>query len=189
MEQVNKKLSEQVPPVTPTGNLLYRNSVGDKQYELANHLGNVLNVVSDRKLPFDSNANLIVDYSIADVKTFSDYYPYGMQLPYRKGGDGESYRYGFQNQERDDEIKGAGNSVNFEYRMHDPRLGRFFAIDLLSDKYPWNSPYAFSENMVIHMIELEGLEATNIGGQNMGGSAQTDSVPYPKNERVKSLKH
>jgi hypothetical protein len=39
------------------------------------------------------------------------------------------------------------------------------------------------------MIELEGLEATNIGGQNMGGSAQTDSVPYPKNERVKSLKH
>lgn len=69
------------------------------------------------------------------------------------------YRYGFQGQERDDEIKGEGNSVNYTYRMHDPRIGRFFAIDPLASHYPWNSSYAFSENMVIHMVELEGLEA------------------------------
>ncbi|TSJ41858.1 RHS repeat-associated core domain-containing protein [Fluviicola chungangensis] len=69
-----------------------------------------------------------------------------------------SYRYGFQGQERDDEIKGEGNSLNFEYRMHDPRLGRFFALDPLTKDYPWNSPYAFSENNVIHCLELEGLE-------------------------------
>lgn len=68
------------------------------------------------------------------------------------------YIYGFQNQEVDPEIKGSGNSVNYKYRMHDPRLGRFFAVDPLTDEYPWNSPYAFSENNVIHMIELEGLE-------------------------------
>ena len=42
--------------------------------------------------------------------------------------------------------------------MHDPRLGRFFAIDPLAFKFPWNSTYAFSENRVIEMIELEGLE-------------------------------
>lgn len=65
---------------------------------------------------------------------------------------------GFQGQEEDDEIKGEGNSVNFEFRMHDPRLGRFFAVDPLSDKYPHNSPYAFSENRVIDAVELEGLE-------------------------------
>ncbi|MDB0037960.1 hypothetical protein N9F08_01225, partial [bacterium] len=29
-------------------------------------------------------------------------------------------------------------------------------------EYPWNSPYAFSENMVIHKIELEGLESADI---------------------------
>lgn len=67
-------------------------------------------------------------------------------------------RYGFQGQEKDDEIKGAGNSVNYKYRMHDPRLGRFFAVDPLFKDYPWNSPYAFSENTVIDHIELEGLE-------------------------------
>jgi RHS repeat-associated protein len=69
-----------------------------------------------------------------------------------------SYRYGFQGQEKDDEIKGSGNSLNYRYRMHDPRLGRFFAVDPLKHEFPWNSPYAFSENRVIDGVELEGLE-------------------------------
>ena len=42
--------------------------------------------------------------------------------------------------------------------MHDPRIGRFFAVDPLTKKYPWNSSYAFSENRVIDGVELEGLE-------------------------------
>ena len=42
--------------------------------------------------------------------------------------------------------------------MHDPRVGRFLSLDPLASKYPWNSPYVFSENKVIDAIELEGLE-------------------------------
>jgi hypothetical protein len=70
------------------------------------------------------------------------------------------FRTGFQGQECDDEVKGDGNSVNFKYRMHDPRVGRFFAVDPLSPSYPRNSPYSFSENRLIDAIELEGLELT-----------------------------
>jgi RHS repeat-associated protein len=66
--------------------------------------------------------------------------------------------YGFQGQEADDEIKGEGNSYNYEYRMHDPRLGRFFAIDPLAPEYPWYTPYQFSGNRPIDCVELEGLE-------------------------------
>ena len=44
--------------------------------------------------------------------------------------------------------------------MHDPRVGRFFAVDPLSAKYPFYSPYQFSGNRVMDMIELEGLEPT-----------------------------
>ncbi len=80
-----------------------------------------------------------------------------MLVPNRHGSS-NSYRYGFQGQEKDDELKGEGNSDNFKYRMHDPRVGRFFAVDPLTKRYPWNSPYAFSENKVIQYIELEGLE-------------------------------
>jgi RHS repeat-associated protein len=54
-----------------------------------------------------------------------------MLLPKRHGAV-DSYRYGFQGQEKDDEIKGEGNSVNYKFRMHDPRLGRFFAVDPLT---------------------------------------------------------
>ena len=45
--------------------------------------------------------------------------------------------------------------------MHDARIGRFLSIDPLAAKYPWNSPYAFSENRVIDMVELEGLETAS----------------------------
>ena len=58
----------------------------------------------------------------------------------------------------DNEIKGTGNSLNFKYRMHDSRIGRFFAVDPLAKKFPHNSPYAFSENVLIDHVELEGLE-------------------------------
>jgi RHS repeat-associated protein len=52
----------------------------------------------------------------------------------------EDYRYGFQGQEKDDEIKGEGNSLNYTFRMHDPRVGRFFAVDPLTAKYPHYTP-------------------------------------------------
>jgi RHS repeat-associated protein len=69
-----------------------------------------------------------------------------------------NYVYGFQGQERDDEIKGDGNSLNYEFRMHDPRIGRFFAVDPLTREYPHYTPYSFSGNRVIDCIELEGKE-------------------------------
>jgi RHS repeat-associated protein len=133
--------------------------IGDKMYELSNHLGNVLEVFTDRKIAIDDGFGDVAYYT-SDVASYSDYYPFGMLLPGRHGRDDiNGYRYGFQGQEMDDEIKGEGNSVNYKYRMHDPRIGRFFAVDPLAPKYPHNSPYAFSENKVIHMVELEGLEA------------------------------
>jgi RHS repeat-associated protein len=80
----------------------------------------------------------------------------------RRHGSLESYKYGFQGQEKDDEVKGEGNSLNYKYRMHDTRVGRFFAVDPLSGQFPWNSPYAFSENRVIDGVELEGLERVTV---------------------------
>ncbi|MGV7108115.1 hypothetical protein ACUSJC_16410, partial [Flavobacterium sp. U410] len=61
-------------------------------------------------------------------------------------------------QEKDDEIKGEGNSLNYTFRMHDPRVGRFLSSDPLQKSYPWNSSYVFSENRVIDGTELEGKE-------------------------------
>ena len=68
------------------------------------------------------------------------------------------YRYFFNGQEGDNEVFGESSLFAFEYRMHDARLGRFWSVDPLAAKYPWNSTYAFAENRVIEGRELEGLE-------------------------------
>lgn len=158
-----------------------RHHIGKRTYELSNHLGNVLSVISDKVIPHDNNGT--VDYYMADIRHSQDYSPFGVilknrDIPLTSGSGGVPYRYGFQGQERDDEIKGEGNSLNYEYRMHDPRLGRFFAIDPLAGSYPWNSPYAFSENRLIDCVELEGLEAENVHYYNM--KKQKDGSYKPK---------
>ncbi len=116
-----------------------------------------------------------------------NYYPFGMLLPDRNGSEADKYRYGFQGQEIDQDIKGEGNSVNYKYRMHDPRVGRFFAVDPLASKYPHNSVYAFSENRVIDGIELEGLEVVPLNGEevwNTNDPLVTASAPKQYDENV-----
>jgi RHS repeat-associated protein len=103
------------------------------------------------------------------------YSPFGVVLDGRSWSAGSQYRYGFQAQEQDVELwEGA---VNYKYRVEDPRLGRFFSVDPLYKKYPWNSNYAFSENRLIDAIELEGLEAYYIHGtQYAWGQDYSDLV-------------
>ena len=67
-------------------------------------------------------------------------------------------RYLFQAQEMDNEIKGEGNSVNYKFRMHDPRLGRFFSVDPLASKYPEVSPYGFVGNCPTINREEDGRD-------------------------------
>ena len=140
-------------------------SIGSRTYELSNQLpsvlpsavGNVLSVISDKVIPVFPYSNVISEMR-ADIRVAQDYSPFGVTLDGRNFVVSEGYRYGFQGQEMDDEIKGAGNSVNYTFRMHDPRIGRFFALDPLTSEYPHYTPYSFSGNKVIHAIELEGLE-------------------------------
>ena len=135
-------------------------TVGHKYYELSNHLGNVLATISDRKLVSidGSGSPFVITGYVAEVLHAQDYFPFGMAMPGRSYEAGD-YRFGFQGQEQDDEVKGTGNSVNYKYRVHDPRLGRFLSIDPLAPDYPMYSPYHFSSNQPIHAEELEGLES------------------------------
>ncbi len=92
-----------------------------------------------------------------------------MLMPGRKYQAGSSsYRYGFQNQEIDKEFW--GGAVSFEYRVEDPRLVRFFSVDPIASKYPYYSPYQFSGNRLIDMVELEGLEPAQSGSYGGQGA-------------------
>jgi len=57
---------------------------GNKQYELTNHLGNVLATISDKKIGVSlSTDSSLIDHYEADVQTAQDYYPFGMVMPGR----------------------------------------------------------------------------------------------------------
>jgi RHS repeat-associated protein len=68
------------------------------------------------------------------------------------------YRYGFNGMEKDDEVKGSGNSYDFGARMYDSRLGRWLSIDPLAAKYPSMSPYNFVANSPILYTDPDGKD-------------------------------
>jgi RHS repeat-associated protein len=153
---------------------------GRKVYELKNHLGNVLAVVSDVKIGLSTSSQMA--YYVADVVELTDYEPFRMPLAMRHFVSGDGYRFGFQGQEGDDEWNGEGSMLAFKYRVHDVRLGRFLSVDPLEAKYPWNSTYAFAENKVISFGELEGLEGVYRGVS--GYCVPFRGILYYKNQEL-----
>ena len=75
------------------------------------------------------------------------YYPFGMLMPERNFSY-ENYRFGFNGQEKVDEVSGAGNHNTALFWEYDTRLGRRWNTDPVIK--PWISPYGtFSLNPII----------------------------------------
>ncbi|WP_395092544.1 DUF3238 domain-containing protein [Vaginella massiliensis] len=75
----------------------------------------------------------------------------------------DSYKYKYQGQERQDELR--LNWDSFKWRNYDYAIGRFCNIDPLTEEYHTWSPYVFSGNRVIDARELEGLEPYIVTGR------------------------
>lgn len=95
------------------------------------------------------------DYRSTSLASFSDYYPFGMQMPGRKMNGGD-YRYGYQGSEMDNEVAGEGNSYTTHYRLLDPRIGRWRSLDPKMAKYPNKSPYISMSNNPVIKIDPNG---------------------------------
>jgi RHS repeat-associated protein len=94
-----------------------------------------------------------------------------MNMPGRKFSVGSEYRYGFNGKENDNDITKGGQ--DYGMRIYDTRLGRFLSVDPLSDSYPWNSTYSFSEGNPINYIDLDGAETPTRTAQ----ATRTATVP------------
>jgi RHS repeat-associated protein len=87
--------------------------------------------------------------------TSLNYYPFGSAIESRTFASG-GYRYGMNGQEKDNEIKGKGNSYDFGARMYDPRIARFIIPDpLMNQKATW-SPYVFGLNNPVVFVDENG---------------------------------
>lgn len=139
----------------------YGRLIGQKSFELKDHLGNVRVVISDAKYITDNGTANVVDNAdtyTPEVLNYNDYYPFGMQMPGRKYQVSSAYRYGFNGKEKDDEISGGGVSYDYGFRIYDARIAKFLSVDPLTKSYPWYTPYQFAGNLPIWAVDLDGLE-------------------------------
>jgi len=80
-------------------------------------------------------------------------YPFGMTIESRSFVS-EEYRFGFNGKENDKDF-GEGH-VDFGARIYDERNARFLSTDPLSVHFPWSTPYSFSANSPILLIDKNG---------------------------------
>ncbi|MCQ2082777.1 MAG: hypothetical protein MJZ11_14110, partial [Lachnospiraceae bacterium] len=114
-------------------------------YELTNHLGNVLAVISDA--PSDG--------AQPTVESLTDYYPFGMAMPgrsYVRNGGG--YRYGYTGHEKEGGL--ADGVYTTQYRLLDTRLGRWLSVDPLFEEYCNESPYSYCGGNPVSMLDSDG---------------------------------
>ena len=135
-----------------------RKDLGYKYYELSNHLGNVLTVVTDRKYQVDDNYDYTTDRFSPDIVSTTDYYAFGQSMPGRTWSSTTepSYSFGFNGKTKDNELKGNDNSYDFGARLYDPRTGRWGSVDAYRKKYPSHSSYNFCLNNPIIYLDPDG---------------------------------
>ncbi len=131
----NSNVTNGTDPTTP--------QAGDTHYELTNHLGNVMAVISDTT---SATAE-------PTVVSLSDYYPFGMTEPGRSWNSGD-YRFGYTGHEKENDL--AEGVYTTEYRLLDTRLGRWLGVDKLAGDYAWMSPYNYCKGNPMVMVDPDG---------------------------------
>ena len=97
-----------------------------------------------------------VDYYILDVVTHS--YTY-IECNRDQDAEVKDYRFGWQGKfEKNDEISGSGNHIDWGGYGYDTRLAKRWSADKLHAKYSWQSPYSAVGNNPILNQEIDGKD-------------------------------
>ncbi len=121
----------QLSPFTATQTVY---SYGKKHYETTDWLGNVRVTYTDKK-SWQQNKFAL------NVSSSQDYYPFGMLTPGRVFNSG-AYRFGWNTQEKTDEIAGSGNHYTATYWEYNSRVVHRWNMDP-KIQASW-SPYAIN---------------------------------------------
>ena len=164
LEKIKHNINQTLPKVTVQFFARYINACINKSYTLVNHQAQLrmcLDIVTVLKLNrytckrenIQTQTNR--SFPTANIITCTDYYPFGMATGGRNGSV-ESYRYGYQGSEKDDEIKGQGNYYTTFFRGLDPRLGKWLSVDPKASSLSWQSPYCSMDNNPVWFNDVLG---------------------------------
>ena len=103
-------------------------------YNLKDHLGNI------RK---------VINATSGTVTQSTDYYPFGLAIN-TTGSSNNKYLYNGK------EIQSGSGFYDFEARMYDAGVGRWFAVDALAERGTEKTPFQFTSNNPINRIDPDG---------------------------------
>ena len=89
-----------------------------------------------------------------------------------------NYRYGFNTQEKVDEISGSGNHYTAPYWEYDPRTGRRWNLDPAG--YPFQSHYSVNNNNSILFSDPLGIYGTKREARQMRREAKSAGLDPSK---------
>jgi RHS repeat-associated protein len=161
---------------TDNTELLASRTVGNKRYELKDHLDNVRATVTDRRLLA----------GMPEVLSANNYYPFGMLQPQNSYMAGD-YRFGFNGKEMDNETSGTGNMYDYGFRIYNPRIAKFLSVDPLTKGYPMLTPYQFASNTPVWAIDIDGLEAFEVNSISI--SRDIAKLDLTTEEGIKELRY
>ena len=119
------------------------------------------------------------------IRNIADYSPFGVQLDGRTI-QGDFYRRGFNGMEKDDEVKGGGNSYDFGARMYDSRVGRFLSRDPKENVLNQFSPYHFALNSPVQTMDDKGEFPILINGKTLNDN-ERGSTKYWNPKILKTI--
>ena len=95
----------------------------------------------------------------------------------------DSYRYGFQGQEGDDEVSGEGNSYTATFWQYSPRVGKRWNIDPVVKEH--ESPYAAFANNPIWFRDSNGADTTRNNEGELSWEFEDGDTYYNIGKRLK----
>jgi RHS repeat-associated protein len=148
--------------------------VFEYEYALRDHLGNT------RATFADANNDGIV--TSTDIRQINHYYPFGLNMEGNwtpSGGNGEGNKYQYNGKELNEDF--GLNWNDYGARFYDAAIGRWNAVDPLSEKMRRHSPYNYAFDNPIRFVDPDGMQ-----GEDWVRNKKTNQLSWDANVKSQS---
>jgi RHS repeat-associated protein len=124
------------------GQAIFKNGVPFFEFYLKDHLGNV-------RVLFDTTGK---------IKQRNDYYPFGLSIDRNVPMQTPTVRNGINRYlYNEKELQVGTGYLDYGARMYMPEIGRWMAVDPVTEKMPSSSSYSYAFNNPLRFIDVGGL--------------------------------